>query len=125
MERIKKIELYPSTRIQAGGTVYSPWVPVTNLNNLLAFIKLTAQGNYADETLNISVQTKAPSGDAVDLVEDGSAVALTEIGNKTASLPFLDYLGFTNFGAEIRFKIVTTGTAVDYTFGLDGIAKDL
>lgn len=100
-------------------TVYTEWVPVVMAEELLAFIKLTAQGTYTDETLNISVQTQTPDGDAIDLV----GVNFSEIGNKTGSLPFLDYLGIAAFGVAVRFKIVTAGTSPDYTFKLTGWGK--
>jgi len=101
------------------GTEYTKWFRVTDFHELLAFIKLAAQGTYDNEILNINVQIQTPDGDAVDLKD----VKFPEIGDKTGNLPFLDYIAFTAFGPLIRFKIVTTGTSPDYTFKLTGIAK--
>lgn len=121
--KVKIYEFQESKQFTGVGTVYTGWVNVGISANMLAFIKLTAQGTFTDETLNISVQTRTPEGDAVDLADNSSPIAFTEITNKISSLPFLDYIPFTAFGSLIRFKIVTAGTSPDYTFKLTGYGK--
>lgn len=117
--RVKIYEFQVSKQFTGAGTEYTEWMDVGISAEMLAFIKLTAQGSYDNETLNISVQTKTPDDDPMDLKE----VVFTEIGNKVGSLPFSDYIGFLGFGSLIRFKIVKAGTSPDYTFKLIGYGK--
>ncbi|GAG03195.1 unnamed protein product [marine sediment metagenome] len=116
--RVKNYIFQELKQFTGEGTFETEWSDVSISAEILAFVKLTAQGEYTDETLNISVQARSPDGDAIDLTE----VKFNEIGNVLA-FPLLGYLGFAGFGSQIRFKIVTTGTAPNYTFKLTGIGK--
>jgi len=108
------ITFYPSTRRQVGGTVYSDWFNAEALKEILAVLEVTAQGAYTDETLDVTIQGKCPSG-------SGNPVNLaqfTQVGNVVASVPYSEPLKLSNFSKELRVKIVTAGTAVDYTFSV-------
>jgi len=121
-----KVKLYffqESKQFTSVGTFYTEWTDVSDSSEMLAFIKLIAQEAYTDEALNISVQAQTPDGDPIDLTDNATPVAFTEITNKVGSLPFLDYIPFMAFGSLIRFKIVITGTSPDYTFKLTGYGK--
>ena len=111
--------VYPSTQIASATTTYSNWIHVGDYSELTIFLDLTAQGAYTNETMNVSVQTRSPSEDAIDLTN----VSFTEIGNKTGSVPFNDYMTLIGFGAQVRLKIVTAGDSVAYTVEFTAHAK--
>lgn len=118
MEKIKILELFPLTRIQAAETAYSSLVPITNFNELILFLEVTAQGAFTNETLNVTVQYTSPSGQVYDLL------SFTQVGDVTAILPYGELKGkTTDFGPQIRIKRETAGTSVDYTFRVTGYAK--
>ncbi len=107
------------TRITGVGTIYTDWIDVSSVYELLVFIKLTAQGEHTNETLSVSAQTRTPNKDAVDLKN----VAFDEIKNKIGELPFTDYVPFAAFGNFIRWKITTNGNSPDYTLKITGHGK--
>lgn len=114
---VKRFVFLPSTRVQTA-SVITEWFEVDMFFELMAFLELTAQGTYTNETLDVTIQTRSPNGNAHDLE------SFAQIGNKTAALPFYDYEALTNFGAQIRFKLAVAGTAKDYTLSLTGYAKE-
>lgn len=103
----------------AAGTSYGSAISVNNFNEILLFFRVTVQGTYTDETLTVTVQTKDQAGNYYDL-EDS---AFTAIGDKTAVLPYAEYMALLVFGSTIRLKYVTTGTTPAYTFGVTGLGK--
>lgn len=113
----KAITLYPSTRRQAAATVYGDWVDASRYTELPMVLAVTAQGAYTDETLDVTLQGMTPLGGIYDIV------SFTQAGNKTGALPFLELKGFTVFGKMVRVKVVTAGTAVDYTLSVSGWGK--
>jgi len=114
----KNLTLYPSTRRQAAGTVYSSdWADVSYFHEMLLILAVTAQGAYTNETLDITVQGKDDNGNIFTLAQ------FTQAGNVISVLPYLEPLKLGNFGQFIRAKVVTAGAAVDYTFSVLGFAK--
>ena len=103
----------------SAGTTYGSAVAVDKFNEILLFFRVTAQGTFTDETLAVTVQTKDQAGNYYDL-EDS---AFTAIGDKTAAVPYAEYMALLVFGSTIRLKYVTTGTTPNYTFGVTGLGK--
>ena len=108
---VQMFTLFPSAQISSATTTYSTEVSVGNYVEMTIFLDLTAQGAYTDETMDVYVQTRSPSGNWVDLTD----TSFTEVGNKTGSLPFLDELSIEGFGSLVRLRIVTAGSSVSYT----------
>lgn len=102
---------------------YTDWFELDMFFELIVFLELTAQGGvewvYEDETLDLTIQSKSPNGQAHDIVK------FNQIGDKTGvgDLPFYDKKAMTNFGSQIRFKIEIDGEDPTYTFSLTGYAK--
>ena len=111
------LQLYPSTRRQAAGTIYSNWFDVSLMTEALIALAVTAQGSYTNETLDVTVQGQDPLGNLITLAQ------FTQVGNVTSSLPYVEALKLSNFGGQIRVKITTAGTSVDYTLSVGGYAK--
>lgn len=106
-----------STNITSAGTTYTGWFEADEIQELLAFLELTAQTYDGGDTINITLQTMSPNGNAHDI---GS---FSEVTDATGSLPYYRTLARANIGSLIRFKIVVVGTTPDYTFSLTGKGK--
>jgi hypothetical protein len=119
MAFVNEFNFYASTNVAAAGTTYSTATDVSKHIELLLFLRVTAQGTYTDETLNITMQTKDHAGNWYDLTD----VDFTEVGDVTGSVPYAEYLPVIGFGSQVRFKIVAAGTGVDYTFSITGYGK--
>jgi len=118
---VRDLDFRTSATVSAAGTTYGDTVEVDSFNELTLFIRVTAQGSYTDETLDVSMQTKDPSGNWYDLTD----AEFTQIGNKTASLPYSEYMTIIAFGSQVRIKIVAAGTSVSYTFSVEAYGKKL
>lgn len=112
-----KVFLYPTTRRQTATTIYGSWINVQFLQEVLLALVVTAQGAYTNETLDVTVQGQDAYGNVLTLSQ------FTQVGNVTASLPYSESIKLANFGEKIRAKIVTAGTAVDYTLSVSGFGK--
>ena len=119
MAFVEDFNFYSSATVSAAGTTYSDATDVSRHLELLVFLRVTAQGTYTDETLDITMQTKDRAGNWHDLTD----VDFTQVGDVTGSVPYAEYLPVIGFGSQIRFKIVAAGTDVDYTFNIDGYGK--
>lgn len=106
----------PETRIE-GTVILTDWVEVDMYKELLIFLKITAQGAYTDETLDITVQVKTQDDDAYEIAK------FKTIKDKTSDLPYRDVLPITWFGQNIRLKLVIEGSDPDYTVKLQGAVK--
>ena len=93
------------------------WFEVDMYEELLVFLKISAQGTYANETLDVTIQVKAHDGDAYDV---GS---FDQITDKTSSVPYRELLPVRWFGTNIRIKITLGGDDPDYTIKLQGYVK--
>lgn len=112
------LNLYPSTRRQAAATVYGSWVDVSLKNEAILTLAVTAQGAYTNETLDVTIQGQDALGNVITLA------SFTQVGNVVGSVPYTESLKLYNFGGQIRVKVVTAGTSVDYTLSVQGHAKD-
>lgn len=110
-----------STRIQTETTTYGDWSPGDMYEELLVYVELTGQGSYTDETLDITIQTRSPDGDPFDIA------SFDQITDETTAIIAYDYyrvsLPIKWFGTQCRVKVVTAGTAVDYTLNILGHLK--
>ena len=110
-----------STNITSATTTYGDWSPGDMYEELLVYVEITDQGAYTDETLDITVQVRDHDGGAYDIASfdqiTDQTVAVIADGFYRESLPI------TWFGTQCRIKVVTTGTAVDYTLKILGHLK--
>lgn len=117
--KAQSFTLLSSTQIQSATTTNSTAISVGDYTELTIFLNLTAQGSYDNETMDVYVQSRSPSGNWVDLTD----TSFTQVGNKVGSVPFRDELSIVDFGSWVRLRIVTTGNGVDYTVEFTAYAK--
>lgn len=114
------IVFLPSTQIQTETTTYGDWSSGDMYEELLVYVEITDQGSYTDETLDITVQVRDHDGGAYDIAsfnQIADQTVATIAGEYRESLPIMW------FGTQCRIKVVTTGTAVDYTLKILGHLK--
>ena len=87
---------------------------------LLAYVELSDQGAYTDETLDIAIQIRDQDGGAYDIA---SFDQITDETIATIAGEYRETLPIKWFGTQCRVKVVTTGTSVDYTLKILGHLK--
>lgn len=113
----KQLTIQESARKQTAATAYTSTFDVSYFVEMILTLAITAQGTYTDETLDVTIQGQDPLGNWFTLAQ------FTQVGNVVSSVPYTEALKLNNFGGKIRAKIVTAGTAVDFTMSLSGYAK--
>jgi len=114
------ITFLESTKIETETTTYGDWSSGDMYEELLVYLEITDQGEYTDETLDVTIQVRAHDGGAYDIA------SFDQITDKTTYLDSYDYrepLPIKWFGTQCRVKIVTAGTKVNYTLQVLGHLK--
>ena len=115
------IEFLESTNITTETETYGDWSEGDMYEELLVYAELTDQGGYTDETLDITLQAKSPTGGAYDI---GSFDQITDKADYLVTYAYYRVvLPVRWFGTQCRIKVVTTGTSVDYTLNITGHLK--
>jgi len=122
----RKIELFPSKRIQSGVAGNGEAFDVSMLKSGIFIINLSAQGTYTDETLDVKLQTKDPiSGSWIDLYSGATQMKFTQIGDKTAVVPFTERVECPAlYDFIIRVYYIAAGTTEDFTFSVTALFKE-